>query len=85
MLQRISPTNPPTGTVHPEILREVQMSMLRYSRIRAFLTVPAVALVLAACSGDEEPFNPEGTSEDMAAVSAAFDAPVVQSFNARAC
>jgi hypothetical protein len=45
--------------------------------------LPALALLLAACGGDDDtPFNPQGTSDDMAAVSAAFDAPAVQSFNA---
>ena len=59
------------------------MSMLRYSSARTLFIVPAFALVLAACGGDDEaPFNPQGTSDDMAAVSAAFEAPAVQSFNA---
>lgn len=58
------------------------MSMLRYFSPRAMFAVPALALLLAACGGDDDtPFNAQGTSDDMAAVSAAFDAPVVQSFN----
>lgn len=57
------------------------MSMFRYSTTRAILGL-SVALVLGGCGDDEAPFNPQGTSDDMAALSAAFDAPVVQSFNA---
>lgn len=61
------------------------MSMLRSSPMRA-LTGLVLALSLAACSSDtgsnSDPFDAEGTTEAMDALSAPFDAPIVQSFNA---
>lgn len=58
------------------------MSMIGYSRARVLFGL-SLALTLGACGDDNEtPFNAQGTADDMAALSAAFDAPVMQSFAA---
>lgn len=59
------------------------MSMIRNSTTRSLFLIPALGLLLAACGGDDDaPFNPQGTSDDVEAMSEAFDAPIVQSFGA---
>lgn len=56
------------------------MSMIRYSQARPMFGL-VLALMLAGCGDDNSvPFNPEGTSEDLAAVSAGFDSPATESF-----
>jgi hypothetical protein len=58
------------------------MSTVRYSLARTMFGSACVALLLAGCGGDTNyaPFNPSGTSDDMAAIEAGFDSPVTQSF-----
>lgn len=50
---------------------------------RSVTLLAAVCVALTACgdSGPEVPFNPAGTSEDIAAVSATFDSPTFASFS----
>jgi hypothetical protein len=55
------------------------MSMNRYSTTR-LLFGSALVLALAACGDDPAPFNAQGTSSDMSAVSSAFDSPATESF-----
>ena len=50
---------------------------------RSVTLLAAVSVALTACgdSGPEVPFNPTGTSEDIAAVSATFESPTFASFS----
>lgn len=59
------------------------MSMIRFAKARSLFLIPALAILLGSCGGDDDaPFNPQGTIDDLQAMAAAFDAPVVQSFGA---